>query len=239
VSAGIMDGDYLILFLSQTELFRGLDGPALDTVARAARLRRIRDGAIFFHQDQPATTLYVLIEGRVKFTQVTADGQQVLLRVAGPGEMFGAVAALGDAFHPATAHAQGDCAALGWRSEVIASLMEQFPRIAVNALRFMAGRLTEFQERYRELATERVERRVARTLFRLSRQMGRESDSGVLIDLPLTRQEIAEMAGTTLFTVSRVLSAWQQGGLVKTHKERIAILDVVALRAKAEGSLSD
>src|SRR5215210_5347701 len=189
-----MDSEQYLRYLQRSDLFRGLDPDEMATILEAGRLRRIRSGAVFFHQDQPATSLYVLIEGRVKFTQVTADGQQVILRVIGPGEMFGTVAALGDAVHPATAEANVDCVALGWRSEVVADLMERFPRLTLNALRFMAGRLKEFQDRYREMATERAERRIARTLLRLAGQLGRQVDEGLLIDLALTRQDIAEMS---------------------------------------------
>lgn len=223
-----------IPYLEQCALFKGLDRGGLEIVAQAARLLHVKKGAFFFYQDQPATTLYVLIEGRVKFTQVTPDGQQLLLRVIGPGEMFGTVAALGDAFHPASGQASSDCMALGWKSDDISALIERFPRIAANAIRFLAGRLSEFQDRYRELATERVERRVARTLLRLSGQIGKREGNGVLIDLPLTRQEIAEMSGTTLFTASRILSGWQQQGLIRGGRERVLILNAARLKEIAE-----
>ena len=229
-----MDNALHTPYLQQSALFQGLDASALQAIAGASRLRRVKSGAFFFYQDQPATTLYVLTEGRVKFTQVTAEGQQVLLRVIGPGEMFGTVAALGDAVHPATAQAFGDCTALGWRSEAIAELMERFPRLALNALRFMAERLKEFQDRYRELATERAERRVAHALVWLAGQIGRQVEGGVLLDL-LSRQDIAEMAGSTLFTASRVLSAWKQQGIVNTGRNRVLICKLNALRAIAEG----
>ncbi len=221
-------------YLKESTLFAGLDDDALAEVARAARLRRVKDGGFFFHEGDPATTLYVLTEGRVKFTQVTAEGHQVLLRAIGPGETFGAVAALGDAVHPASGQAVGDCAALGWSSEAINSLMERFPRIALNALRFLAGRLAEFQDRYRELATERVERRLARALLRLAQQMGRPLESRLLIDLPLSRQDIAEMTGTTLFTVSRTLSAWEQRGILEGGRERVLIRKPLELVRIAE-----
>jgi CRP/FNR family transcriptional regulator, nitrogen oxide reductase regulator len=224
-----------ISILRQCVLFEGLELNDLRVIASSARLRRVKSGSMFFYQDQPATTLYVLVEGRVKFTQVTPEGEQVLLRAIGPGEMFGAVAALGDAVHPATAQAVGDCIALGWRSEEISDLMERFPRIAVNALRFMAGRLKEFQDRYREMATERAERRVAHALLRLAGQIGREVEGGTLIDLPLSRQDIAEMAGTTLFTVSRILRGWQERGLVRTGRERVVICGLEGLEVVAEG----
>ena len=219
--------------LQHSKLFQGLDQDAIQAAANAAHARRVKDGAFFFHQGDPARVLYVLVEGRVKFTQVTTEGQQVLLRAIGPGETFGAVAALGDAFHPASAQAIGDCTALGWESEVISGLMEQFPRLALNAVRFLAGRVEEFQDRYRELSTERVERRVAHALLRLARQLGKQADDGILIDVALSRQDIAEMAGTTLFTASRILSAWEQQGFIKSRRARLFILKPDDLQAIA------
>jgi CRP-like cAMP-binding protein len=223
-----------IHLLRQSDLFQGLDASELRAVAQAARSRRVRDRAYFFHQGDPAAVLYVLVEGRVKFTQLTPEGHQVLVRVIGPGETFGAVAALGDAFHPATGQATGPCVALAWDGEVIMGLMERFPRLALNALRFLAGRLHEFQDRYRELATERVERRVAHALLRLSRQIGRQVEGGVLIDLTLSRQDVAEMTGTTLFTVSRILSGWEGLGIIEGGRERILIRKPDALLSIAE-----
>lgn len=228
------DNARYVPYLEQSPLFHGLPTEALNESAGMARLHRVRDGAFFFHQGDPATVLYVLVEGRVKFTQLTPEGHQVLLRAIGPGELFGAVAALGDAVHPATGQASGGCAALGWEGETINRLMERYPRIALNALRFLAGRLREFQDRYRELATERVERRVAHGLLRLARQIGREVEGGMLIDLTLSRQDIAEMTGTTLFTVSRTLSGWEQRGLIESGRERVLILKAGELLAIAE-----
>lgn len=222
--------------LQHSKLFQGLDQDAVRAAANSARIRRVKSGAFFFNQGDPARVLYVLIEGNVKFTQVTPEGQQVLLRVIEAGETFGAVAALGDAFHPASAQAIGNCIALGWESEVISGLMEQFPRLALNAVRFLAGRVEEFQDRYRELSTERVERRVAHALLRLSRQLGEQAEGGVLIDVALTRQDIAEMAGTTLYTASRILSAWEQQGLIKSSRARLLIRKPDDLQAIAQDS---
>jgi CRP-like cAMP-binding protein len=221
--------------LPQSALFDGLDDEALRAVQEAALVRHVKDGAFFFHQGDPARVLYVLAEGRVKFTQVTPDGQQVLLRAILPGETFGAVAALGDAYHPASGQAVGACAALGWESDTIGDLMTRYPRLALNALRFLAGRLEEFQDRYREMSTERVERRVAHALLRLAYQVGRPTEGGVLIDMALTRQDIAELTGTTLYTASRILSAWEAHGLVASGRSRLLIRDLPRLRAIAEG----
>ncbi|MGA7731783.1 MAG: Crp/Fnr family transcriptional regulator [Chloroflexia bacterium] len=220
--------------LKKSILFQGMDDESLLEVARAGRLKRVKDGAFFFHQGDPATVLYVLVEGRVKFTQVTAEGHQVIVRVSGPGEMFGAVAALGDAMHPASGEATGDSAALGWRSEVISGLLERFPRLSLNVVRFLAGRVKEFQDRYRELATERVERRVAHALLRLAAQIGRQVDGGMLIDLTLSRQDIAELTGTTIYTVSRILSGWEAQGIIESGRERVLLRDLERLAALAD-----
>ena len=209
--------------LQNTGLFRGLALPALTDVAQSARQRSIQNDAFFFHQGDPATTLYVLIQGRVRIAQVTPEGQQVILRIISPGEMFGGIAALGDASYPASAQALEASVALAWDGETVARLMEEYPRIALNALRLLAGRYQEMQDRYRELATERVERRVARALLRLLRQTGRKVENGVLIDFPLSREDLAELTGTTLYTVSRILSGWEKAGLIETGRQRVLI----------------
>jgi CRP-like cAMP-binding protein len=112
--------------------------------------------------------------------------------------------------------------------------MEQHSRLALNGLRLVAGRFQDLQDRYRELSTERVERRIARVLLRLARQTGQRTERGVLIDLPLSRQDLGEMTGTTLYTVSRTLSGWEQQGLIETGRERIVIRNPHSLVSIAE-----
>jgi CRP-like cAMP-binding protein len=232
--AEIMTDTVLPAVLRRCILFQGIDSSALTGIAAAGQPRAVRAGAFFFFQDAPASRLYVLLTGRVKFTQVTATGQQVLVRLAGPGEVFGTVAALGDAVYAASAQAVGPCTALGWESAVMAGLLEQYPRLALNALRFLAGRLREFQDRSRELATERAEQRVAHALLRLADQLGRAVPDGLLLDLPLTRQDIAELTGTTLFTASRILRRWEQAGLISSGRAQVVLRQPDALRRLAE-----
>jgi len=116
----------------------------------------------------------------------------------------------------------------------MASLMETYPRLAINAVRFVAARLHELQVQYRQLATEKVERRVARALLRLGEQAGRRTEGGVLIDLPLSREDIAQMTGTTLYTVSRIISRFEADGLVEAGRQHIVIRDVQALTSIAD-----
>jgi len=220
--------------LEGNDLLNGLEPSELASVAQASRLRRLKAGAYLFRQAAPATNLYILVAGSIKLTQLTPEGHQVLLRVASPGETIGAIAAVGGALYPATAQAAEDCRLLAWDSESLLSLMERFPHLAINALRFMARHVQEFQDRYRELATERVERRVARALLRLAGQAGRRVEGGILIDLALTRQDLAEMTGTTRYTISRMLSEWEQQGVIKASRARVLIKQPHSLVVIAE-----
>jgi len=208
---------------TESHLLAGLTPAETARVRSAARLQRKSDGEFFFLQGDPADAVYSIESGRVRLSQVTAEGNQILLRVIGPGTVFGAIALAKVDTFPVTAEAAEECTALVWSRDTLMGLIEQMPKLALNALQLMAGHVVEFQDRFRELATQRVERRLARTLLRLASQTGRKTDEGVLIDMALTRQDLAEMTGTTLFTVSRILSQWESQGLVRSGRELVVI----------------
>lgn len=220
--------------LHRINLFGGLTSSELEAICEAGRFCRVEQDAFFFHQGDPADTWYLLLQGQVKMTQTGLEGQQILVRMVAGYEEFGAVALLSGLTYPLSAHAAEDCQAIAWDRETINRLLTTYPPLALNALRLLAQRFRELQERYRELATERVERRVARTLLRLEQQAGRKIEHGTLINLSLSRQDLAEMTGTTLYTVSRILSQWEQHGLVKTGREKVIILDLSSLQLIAE-----
>jgi CRP-like cAMP-binding protein len=129
-----------------------------------------------------------------------------------------------DATYPATAQAIQESAALVIKSEFLGEMMKTRPYLAMGLTRLITSLMQEIQARYRELATERVEQRIARTLLRLASQIGQRVDTGTTsVELSFTRQDLAEIAGTTLFTVSRTLSDWERLGFVETGRERIRI----------------
>jgi CRP-like cAMP-binding protein len=220
--------------LKPVALFAALDDVALRRVSETARIRETKAGVSFFREGDPAESFFVVQTGSVKLTQVTPEGHQVVLRLIGPGDAFGGVAAFGGAAYPVTAEAVTDVSALEWPGPVMASLMEQYPKLALNAVRFVAARLHELQVQFRQLATEKVERRVARALLRLVEHAGRRTDSGVLIDLPLSREDIAQMTGTTLYTVSRIISRFEADGLVVAGRQSIVIRNPHALMSVAD-----
>ncbi len=220
--------------LQQERFFQHLSAAQAQEVLGAARQRKVQRGGFFFQQGDQASALFLLLTGRLRILQVTPDGQQVLLRVITPGELFGGIAVLNNTDYPASARAVEDCTALAWNRVTLARLMEQHPHLAINALQVLADRMQSLQDQYRELATERVERRVARALLRLTRQTGRRVSAGVLIDFPLSREDLAEMTGATLYTVSRILSSWEREGLIEAGRQRIVIRFPHGLVAIAE-----
>ena len=220
--------------VASTSLFRGLGKADVENIISTASLRTAKDGAFFFLEEDAALHCYVLIEGKVKLTQVTAEGQQVILGYLVPGRVFGVIAVLKKVTFPVSAQAVGQCQALSWDQETMNRLMEKYPRMALNALHIMSGQIREFQNRVRELSTQQVEQRIALTVLRLARQSGTKTDQGVLIDLPLSRQDLAEMSGTTLYTVSRVLTNWEKKGLVQSKRQKVTITNPHGLVLVAE-----
>lgn len=220
--------------LANAPLFRGLQSDEIQAVVEIAHQRQVRRKAYFFHQGEMATTFYVIVNGRVRLSQLTPEGHQVIIRFMGPGDGIGIIVALSNTTYPVSAEAITDCQALAWDAEMVVQLMERYPRLAINGMRLVAWRFHELQERYRELATERVEQRVARALLRLARQAGKRTEGGVLLDLPLSRQDLAEMTGTTLFTVSRICSKWEQVDIIETGRERVIICNPHSLVTIAE-----
>jgi CRP-like cAMP-binding protein len=209
--------------LKGVPLFSGLDGSSLERVASAAHERALEGDEYFFHEGEPASHLHVLHTGEVRIFQLTPEGNQVLLRFIHPWNVFGGVAAFGQNEYPASAQAIGDSSAWVWSGAVMRELMQELPQLALNALAHTAETIQQLQERVRELQTEKVERRVARALLRLARQRGKRTAEGVLIDLPLSRQDLAEMTGTNLYSVSRIVSAWEKQGWVMAGRERVVL----------------
>lgn len=210
----------------QSSLFQGTSPDGFEQAFAFGLMRSVEEGGFFFMQGDPATHAYVVISGLVKMIQITPNGQQITLRMMTPGQTFGGIAILNpSAGYPATAQAMENSTAMAWDTAHLRQLAEKEPSISFNTMQLMHGYITELQERQKALVTERVEQRVARILLKLAAESGRKIDDGVLIDMPLTRQDVAEMSGTTLYTVSRTLAEWERRGLLKIGRERVVIRD--------------
>ncbi len=198
--------------------------------------RSIEEGAFFFLQGDPAEYLYIMLSGRAKLCQIATDGQQVNLRTLNPNQLFGAVGAVDEnATYPACAQALEDSSAIAIRSADFRLLLEKRPHLSFGMMKLMTGYIQEIQERYRELATEHAEQRIGHVLLRLASQTGKRVEQGVLIELQFSRQELAEMTGTTIYTISRTLSAWEKKGYLTSKRECVIITNPHGLVRLAEG----
>ncbi len=220
--------------LKKTAIFRNLKLAQLEVILSSAHHFHIERRSFLFHQGEPATTFYVLLEGNAQLTQITPEGRQVSLHYFGPGDVMAVIVALANGDYPGSAEATTDCTVLSWDRATAIQYMEQYPRLAVNGMEMVAGRFWELQNRYRELATQRVERRVAHAILRLDRQGNCRDLQHPGPTLSLSRQDLAEMTGTTLFTVSRICSQWEQQGILVTGREQITLLQPEELTAIAE-----
>ena len=218
----------------RSPLFQNLEPAVCEEVIDEARPCRVSAGEYYYHQGEAATSFYILAKGQVKLTQITPEGHQIIIKALGPGDGMGIIVALSGMDYPVAAEAVEDSLALGWEREIIRGLMLRYPQLALNGMELIARRFADLQGRLHEMATKRVEQRVARTLLKLVRQFGKKVDAGVLIDMPLSRQDLAEMSGTNIYQVSRLLSKWEQADIVRSGRKRVILCHAHELVVIAE-----
>jgi len=203
-------------------------------MARAGRVRDLAAGDAIFAEGQPAARFAVILSGSIKLVQLSSDGDAIVFRVVGAGDTLGAVSLLGAETYPVSAIAVTPGSILEWPATVMRQYLEQHPRLSLNVLRSVSDRLQALRLQYRQLATEKVERRIARALLRLMHRAGTQVDDGVRLDLPLSREDIAQLTGTTVYTVSRIVSRWEAGGLLRSGRQQLVIRDPERLLAIAD-----
>ncbi len=209
----------------------------LDEIVCLARSTRYDEGSIVFRQSDAPSHYYLLIGGRIRVFKTTPRGEEVIVRYIPPGQPFGIAVALGLPAYPATAMAAIESLALSWPSTFWGRMSALCPRLSANALEAVGARLQDANSRVVELSTQQADRRVAHALLRVIDQAGKATEDGIVIDFPITRQDLAQMTGTTLFTVSRILSVWTQKGLIESSRRHIVVRDPDRLVSLAdEGS---
>lgn len=224
----------LEVVVRRCSLLKDLTPSEQQQIMAHGRSRNVPQNSFFFHQGEEAETLYLLLKGRVKLSQVTPDGAQVIINYFGPGDGLGIIVALSNMAYPLSAEAIEDCTAVSWHRDEMRELMRQFPQMALNGIDMIGHRFARLQGQFQEVATQRVEQRVARALLRLVRQFGKRVDEGVLLDMALTREDLAQMTGTNLYNVSRIFSKWEQAGYISTSRNQIIICQAHEIVAIAE-----
>lgn len=205
--------------------FADMQRDAMDALLAESKSSRYQKGAVIFEQDQDAHSFFLLLDGHIRVVKITPAGEQVIARYISSGELFGIAEALGWTHYPANAIAAVDCVVLSWPGRLWETIVERYPAFATSTYHTVGERLRDAQDRIVEMATERVAQRVASALVKLADQTGRQTEDGILIDFPISRQDISEMTGTTLHTVSRLMSAWEEAGWVKSGRQKITVVE--------------
>lgn len=213
--------------LKNSSIFSSLDDNELNELASLATERSfVTDEFIFWDGDTPEW-FYVVAEGKVKVLKHSSTGREFIIAFFSPGEMFGEVAVFENKPYPASAEAVAETRVVGIRREDFLSFLADRPQVALRIINVLGGRLRDAQGRLRDLAGERVEQRIAGILLMLSSKIG--------LTLPFTRQELADMAGTTTETAIRVMSQLRERGIIRSSRGKVIILDKEKLRLLSEG----
>lgn len=211
--------------LRNAPYFHGLPAPALDAVNRLFRSVDYPPGVTLYHEGEPAQALYLVAHGRVKLLQHAVSGDEVVLDLLSQGDPFGGLTALGQRRYPQSAVAQTACCVLTITTADFRHLLCTYPEVALSALDGVANDLKAAHDVIRALSTLPVEARIAQVLLTLAERLGESDEAGILIQSPLSQQDLAAMVATTAETVSRVISRLRRQGYVETGRQWIRICD--------------
>jgi CRP-like cAMP-binding protein len=208
-------------------LFANISLEDRSLIVNEARERQFSRGQAIYTEGDDLRQVVLLTSGSAKMVQISENGSAVILRLSGPGELVGTPGIMNQARHRSTPQALSSGSALVWDNGVFESLSKQIPSLRLNVAYILYKQLEDMEDRFREISTENVASRLSSQISRLVEQIGIHSNGSVKIKI--TREELAQMIGTSLFTVSRLLSEWGRQGIVTTRREGFSVDNLKAL----------
>jgi CRP/FNR family transcriptional regulator, nitrogen oxide reductase regulator len=208
-------------------LFSGLSAADCTAIISTSHEKDFSRRQNLFSIGDPVEQVFLLLSGSTKITQVGFNGSEVILRLCGVGDLVGMLGLWPECKHTSSAQALLPCTALTWDSAAFAKLLERFPSLRRNTFRALEQHLQEMEQRFREISTEDVSSRLSNELIRLSSRFGYGVDGND--EVRLSHTDLAQLTGTTLSTVSRLLSRWQKLGIVSIGRTGVQIRDFAAL----------
>ena len=211
--------------LRASALYRSLSREDQERLAAVSSVKSYQKGDLVFHEADPSDHLYSIISGRVKVVKMLPSGKEVILEIFGPGDPLGAVAAYEGRPYPASAVALEASVLILTQRPAFFSLLERYPSLVRGLLVGFAQRLVELTSRIAEVAGGRVETRFAHLFLKLADRVGEPREEGTFIPLPLSRQDLADLTGTTIETGIRLMSRWGKQAIVRTEKGGFTLLE--------------
>lgn len=221
--------------LRRIPFFRRLSPVLRERIAAVARIKAYDRDQLIFAEGDPSDAFMVIVSGRVKVFKSTPAGKEIILEIFGSGDPLGAVAVYEGAPFFASALTLEPVEILRIEQPAFFALLEQDPALVRGLLSGLTIRLAELTRRLAELTGARVETRFARLFLKLCDQIGRAERGGTFVPMPLTRQELADLTGTTIETAIRLMSRWQKEDVLHTEKDGFVVMNRAALDEAAAG----
>ncbi|MFU8862020.1 MAG: Crp/Fnr family transcriptional regulator [Cyclonatronaceae bacterium] len=215
--------------LGMVSFFRSLDPESLLELNKKFSSSHYSSGDTVYTEGEMAALLRVVVYGAVKLIRRAEDGKEILLDMLKPGEYFGSLSDFGHHTYTETATAQSDACILSIGNREIRSMLNSHPTVAVDLLDLTSQKLTSAREQIHHLTTLTVEKRIAQILKKLCEKFGEHTSEGMLLQLPLSRKDLADMAGTSAETASRIMSRFHQQGIITSGRQWVAITDMAGL----------
>jgi len=218
---GLLDAS----LLTQLPPFSKLGHEQVLDILDHATSRRYDAGATVFAEGHDANRFFMLLDGYIRVVKISEQGERVITLHIPSGELFGIAAAFSRTTYPATAVTATEAISLSWPTHFWDDFIKRYPGFSSETYKVVGHRLQEMNTRILELATQQVRQRIANAILRLINQSGRKVSNGIEIDFPITRQDLSEMTGATLHTVSRTLSGWERDGIIQSQRKHITVCD--------------
>ena len=211
--------------LQLVPFFNNLQDDEAKNLSKRLVLRRFGPDQVIFHHGDPGGLLYIIVNGKVKITHTTLDGQEAMLAIFGAGDFFGELALLDDSPRSATAEALEETETLTLHREEFIRYIGDNPDFALHVLHTLAQHIRRLNNQISDIFFLDLPARLARQLLQLASQHGQQTDDGIRIELSLTQTDLAEMTGATRVSINKALGRFRRAGWVRVSGRRFTILD--------------
>ena len=217
-------------YLRQISIFSELESEFLEEIYKISRVRKYEKGRIIFMEGEPGEAFFYIKSGLVKISKLSRDGREHILHVLNEGHVFAEVTLFSNTEYPATAEVLEDAEIGIIKNEDLEKVIKENPDLSLQLIKYLNKRLVEAHMKIRNLALYDTYERTAQALVKLAEDYGKKSSKGVNLDINISRQELANIVGTTRETVIRALTAFKKERLIGIEKNTITIIDLESLK---------
>jgi len=229
IEAAMCSIEYRLQILSKVPFFSDLNTPQIKEINSTLMDIHFAPAELVYFSGDPASQLFILAAGNIKLLQHTSEGKDILLEILGPGEFFGSLSASGEPYYLETAQAITHVCVMKISTEQFRKVLLDYQQISLRVLDVMTERLYSTREMLKQVSLYSVEKRIAHILIKLAYKLGEKTSHGILIQIPLSREDLADMAGTTPETTSRIMSLFEKSNLISTGRRWVSVQDLKGL----------